>query len=57
MENFAQISVKKQNLYYNPWEKKILFCDFLNYVFLISKVIKQTVFIVCTVKWQEYFII
>ena len=33
---------------------KILFCDFLNYishcVFLISKAIKQTVFVVCTVK-------
>ena len=22
MENFAQISVMKQNLYYNPWEIK-----------------------------------
>ena len=54
MENFAQISVIKQNLYYNPWEMKIIFCDFLNYishcVFLISKAIKQTVFTVCTVK-------
>ena len=26
MENFAQISIMKQNLYYNPWEMKILFC-------------------------------
>ena len=54
MENFAQISVMKQNLYYNPWEMKILFCDFLNYishcVFLISKAIKQTVFVVSAVK-------
>ena len=61
MENLAQISVMKQNLYYNPWEMKFLFCDFLNYishcVFLISKAIKQTVFVVCTVKWQKYYII
>ena len=43
MENFAQISVMKQNLFYNPWEMKNLFCDFLNYishcVFLISKAV------------------
>ena len=53
MENFAQISVMQQNLDYNPWEMKVLFRDFLNYishfVFLISKAIKQTVFVVCTV--------
>ena len=40
---------------------EILFCDFLNYiahcVYLLYKAIKQTVFVVCTVKWQNYFII
>ena len=55
MENFAQISVMKQNLDYNPCEMENLFGDFLNYifycVFLICKAIKQTVFVVCTVKW------
>ena len=58
MENFAEISVVKQNLYYNPWEMKILLCDFLNYIFncvyLLYKAIKQTVCVLCTVKWQKY---
>ena len=54
MENFAQIFVMKQNLYHNLWKMKILFCDFLNYishcVFLISKEIKQTVFVLYPAK-------
>ena len=60
MENFAQISVMKQNIYYNPWEMKTLFCDFLNYishcVFLISKATKQTVFVVCCVTISNCFV-
>ena len=59
IENFSEISVMKQNLYYNPWEMKFLFCDFLNYishcVYLLYKAIQQTVFVVCTVKWQQMF--
>ena len=31
MKDFAQISVMKQNLDYNPREMKNIFCDFLNY--------------------------
>ena len=60
MENFAEISVMEQNLYYNPWEMNILFCDIVNYIFhcvyLLYKAIKSTVCVVCTVKWQKYFI-
>ena len=59
MGNFAEISVMKHNLYYNPWEMKIYFFGFLNYisycVYLLSKAIQQTVFVVCTVKWQKMF--
>ena len=61
MENFAQISVMKQNSDYNLWKMKILFCYFLNYishcVYLLYIAIKQAVFVVCTIKWQQYFII
>ena len=54
MENFAQISVMKQNLNFNPWEMKTLFCDFLNYishyVYLLYEAFKQIVFVVWIVK-------
>ena len=56
MENFQQISVMEQILYYNPWEMKCLLCDFLNCtshcVYLLYKAFKKSVLVVCTVKWQ-----
>ena len=58
MENFAEISVMKQNSYYNPWEMKILLLGFSYItpcVYILSKSIQQTVFVVCTVKWQIMF--
>ena len=57
-EEFAQVSVSKQNLDYNPKVMRKLLYFLLNYtsryVNLRYKAIKYTVFVVCRVKWKKY---